>query len=472
MKANSVGELHKEYTQFVEEEKKVNLLREEGGRLWRANEELKREITRGEKKMDDNKAGKIGVIISEAGETPVSQEECREYLKRQMKDFDKLIARHKATLDLLAKPAPVYPKTTPFLRAALDAEAVKKIVDEVEKRMAETMNEHKPEPKPAKVNKIRTREVLRQYHAYTKYVTYTWPKSAGDRIPDAIVAELAERIKAPSGPEECGCIDKAGILYRLKSWKNQCEKTTAGHIMDENYADAYRLQIRGGAFEEVIDAINEGDFDRAPGKPEPAPSSTTISNGLSASEQVSSSTTHIEPLQQVSYTSDQMGGKAASEPAPSPVQTGEVVGFTNGKVLVKLKEGGIKAYRGTNVHIQRGETPYWVTKLIIDEKNQVELAPSKPALDKESILDTLKSWATIVRPQDKAYYLCLVETIKSGAFDLPAPTAIKTADLVEILRGREGVVVDITDLDAGEMMTYGNNKPSTVIAVTKEENKS
>jgi len=267
--------------------------------------------------------------------------------------IDELIARHKATLDLLVKPA--YPKTTPFLRAALDAENLKKIVDAVEKRVVENYYGGKTEPALSPMG----------------FVLVNCPCV---QIP--ITAEE---------PAECGCIDKAAFLEEITGGIDQFEQHINDLVKAGNVELAGEYDTRVRTLRGVRALIDEGRFDRAPCKPEPA----------------------------------QVGTKSASE-----------------------------------------------------EKR----APTKPALDKGDILDQIEHLFFEIK-HDNLERSCIInaahilhDRIKCGAFDLPS-TPISTPDLVELLRSRASLAdgIDVTDLEAGELLNIGGNKPMTVIAVRKED---
>lgn len=355
--------------------------------------------------------------------------------------IDGLIARHRGTLDLLEKPAD----------------------DEIREPFAQLMVPADGDPE--KVNKIRTREILKEAPSCSKYTTYTWPKSAGDRIPAEILAELAEAIDDPLNDIEeslaagpfCGAIcsiDPRHILVKISRCRSEGGPTpeemnrkaaetrkdlirkglipkpakaspgkgiTSDVALDKVRTFAALLELRATwtcsvPLSRIIQQVRDGDLDLKQQEPAPC-STTTISNGPPASGQVS-------------YTSDQTGGKAASEPAPT-----------------------------------------------------------KPALDKDDLLKTLKVWAEdeegASSPNEKKGYRFVIGLIERGTYDLPAASKPRdgkrehtcrcsTANLVELLRprARTDPWIDITHLGAGQLLEIGGNAPMTVIAVRKEGDRS
>lgn len=230
-------------------------------------------------------------------------------------------------------------------------------------------------------------------------------------------------------PTECGCLDKAGILYRLKSWKSQCEQTAAGHIVDENYSEAYRLQARGAAYEYVIDAINEGDFDRAPCKPEPAPERDPSWNatGLDFG------------------TEDYVNRSTPSEPAPSKPALDK-------EELIKCLKRWVAA---DPMNPPNKRVPGY--ERILEYLDQGFF--SLPATDRPREVGTKSDPEKKCTPD----HTCDGKPVRE--------CRCSTANLVEQLRARANLAdgINITDLKPGQRTFTILDGPATVIAVRKED---
>ena len=118
-----------------------------------------------------------------------------------------------------------------------------------------------------------------------------------------------------------------------------------------------------------------------------------------------------------------------------------------------------------------------------------EPAPSKPAFDKNRISRDLEGVLRLMHLKTTDGIREDIEKvqskIKTGKYDLPATDRPRegkrehkcrcsTANLVELLRARANLAdgIDVTDLGADQLMSIRWNRPATVIAVRKEENRS
>lgn len=313
-------------------------------------------------------------------------------------DIDDLIARHGATLDLLAKPA----KEDPV------------------EQFCRTCEKFRDRPRSESAYGICECD-----HRENGLWVQTLIKS--DNSCENWQAKLPRPIGPIPEPEpaECGCIDKASFLEEIAGGVKQFEEHTENLMKAGNIETAVEYDIRTRVLRGVIALIKEGDFDRAPCKSEPA-----------------------------------------------PVITGEVRGFVDkNKVRVRLDDGQFVMLRCDD---------HFVLPTV-----------TKPALDKGELLKRIdekitfeqgfeSSYGTNWSDKKKAEAAGKVESLKgvkreieSGGWDidLPAPTAISTANLVEILRGRESIAdgIDVTDLGAGDVVTVGWNQPATVIMVRRGE---
>lgn len=390
-------------------------------------------------------------------------------------EIDELIARHQATLDLLAKPAQaptIFPRiqVDPNVEGAADKfmAALKEMFEgkpapQPARAPIQNINDlpkdhdvgfyNKPESKPAGVNKIRTREILKESPGCVKYTTYTWPKSAGDRIPEAIVAELAESIKDPLNDIEeslaagpfCGAICSIDPRHTLVGISRcRFEDGPTPEEMNRRAAETRKDLIRKGLIPEpALGCRYPGEQHRC----------TALDYAFCKCH--------------------------TCKPEPAPAVTGEVIGFVHGYkdgrcVKVRLDDGRIAMFR-----CQKGQP-----------------TPSKPALDREAILKDLdelekeyrKRMGTNYGGKYAEFVGVIAGTkiqINQGVFDLPAtdrPREEKrehkcrcsTANLVGQLRSRASVAdgIDVTDLAADQGYTFRGSKPATVIVVMKEANQS